>query len=313
MRTIAELSSLAALLNPDIVERVLDAQWKKDGDEPKTTTIDLAKKLFGVARFLGCLDQAGLRRLDDMRADLEQYRHEGMTPKNLELIRKVLNEEIWSRVVNCPQDLMLRSRSLKDRAPVKAAITAQIAVAVAILTVAPIRASNLAAILLNENLIKPGGPQAPYWLVFPNYDVKNRVDLDFELDPDISDLISEYVHEFRPVLLRGSNENFLFPGGASGSKDAHLFGIQIKERIRKVTGLLITIHQFRHAAAAIYLRARPGDYETVRRFLGHRNIRTTIRFYCGLETMHATRLFGEIVRQHLKFTPDKESQAGSST
>jgi integrase len=208
---------------------------------------------------------------------------------------------------------MLRARSLKDRAPMKAAITAQIAVAVAILTVAPVRASNLAAIHLGENLIKPGGPDAPYWLVFPNYDVKNRVDLDFELDPDISDLISEYVHEFRPVLLRGSNEDFLFPGGTKGSKDAHLFGIQIAERIQKATGLRITIHQFRHAAAAIYLRARPGDYETVRRFLGHRNIRTTIRFYCGLETIHATKLFGEIVRQHLKFKPDTESQAGSST
>jgi integrase len=310
---ITELSSLAVLLNPDIVERVLDAQWKKDGDEPKVTTIDLAKKLFGVARFLGSLDQAALQRLDDMRANLEQYRHEGMTPKNLQLIRQVLSEEVWSRVANCPIGLMLRARSLKDRAPMKAAITAQIAVAVAILTVAPVRASNLAAIRLGENLIKPGGANAPYWLVFPNYDVKNRVDLDFELDPDISDLISEYVHEFRPVLLRGSNEDFLFPGGTKGSKNAHLFGIQIAERIQKATGLRITIHQFRHAAAAIYLRARPGDYETVRRFLGHRNIRTTIRFYCGLETIHATKLFGEIVRQHLKFTADTASQAGSST
>jgi integrase len=114
-------------------------------------------------------------------------------------------------------------------------------------------------------------------------------------------------------LLRSRNEDFLFPGGAKGSKDAHLLGIQITERIQKATGLRITIHQFRHAAAAIYLRARPGDYETVRRVLGHRNIRTTIRFYCALETIHATKLFGEIVRQHLKFTADTASQAGSST
>ena len=39
----------------------------------------------------------------------------------------------------------------------KAAMTAQIAVAVAILTAAPVRASNLAAIRLGENLNKPGG------------------------------------------------------------------------------------------------------------------------------------------------------------
>jgi hypothetical protein len=304
---IGDLSSFAALLHPDIVERILDDQWKNDGDEPKVYTIDLAKKLFSICRFLGCLDAAGLERLDDMRANLEQYRHDGLTPKNLQLIRQVLNEEVWGRVGNCPNALMLRARSMKDQAPLKAAITAQIAVAIAILTVAPVRASNLATICLDENLIKPGGPQTPYWLVFPHYDVKNRVALSFQLDAGLTDIVDAYVHEFRPTLLRGSNGAWLFPGAAGGPKDAHLFGIQITERIKKATGLRITIHQFRHAAAAIYLRYRPGEYETVRRFLGHRSIRTTINFYCGLETMHATKIFGQIVIQHLTFQSDSRS------
>jgi integrase len=68
-------------------------------------------------------------------------------------------------------------------------------------------------------------------------------------------------------------------------------------------GLRITVHQFRHAAAAIYLKHRPGDYETVRRLLGHRDIQTTIRFYCGLETMQATQDFGKLIRQQIKFGP----------
>jgi integrase len=298
---ISDLSSLAALLNPDIVERVLDDEWKKAGDEPKVSTIDLAKKLVSVARSHGRLDPKEIERLDDIRADLEQYRHGGLTPKNLQLIRQVLNEEVWSRVVNCPKTLMQRARSLKEQAPLKAAVTAQIAVAIAILTVAPIRSSNLAAIRLGQNLIKPGGLQSPYWLVFPRYDVKNKEDLNFPLDACLTDIIDEYVHEFRPAVVRGSNNDCLFPGKAGGPKNAHLFSIQITDRIKKATGLRITIHQFRHAAAAIYLRYRPGDYETVRRFLAHRNIRTTINFYCGLETIHATRQFGEIIRQHLTF------------
>jgi integrase len=300
---IGDLSSLAALLNPDIVERVLDDEWKKAGDEPKVSTIDLAKKLVSVARSHGRLDPKEIERLDDIRADLEQYRHGGLTPKNLQLIRQVLNEEVWSRVVNCPKTLMQRARSLKEQAPLKAAVTAQIAVAIAILTVAPIRSSNLAAIRLGQNLINPGGLQSPYWLVFPRYDVKNKEDLNFPLDAYLTDIIDEYVHEFRPAVVRGSNDDWLFPGKAGGPKNAHLFSIQITDRIKKATGLRITIHQFRHAAAAIYLRYRPGDYETVRRFLAHRNIRTTINFYCGLETIHATRQFGEIIRQHLTFEP----------
>ena len=49
---------------------------------------------------------------------------------------------------------------------------------------------------------------------------------------------------------------------------------------------------FGHAAAAIYLKHHPGDYETVRRLLGHKNIQPTIQFYCGLETIAATGQFG---------------------
>jgi hypothetical protein len=39
--------------------------------------------------------------------------------------------------------------------------------------------------------------------VFPDYDVKNRVELSFQLDQEVTSLIQTYVHEHRPVLLRG--------------------------------------------------------------------------------------------------------------
>jgi len=300
-----DLSSLAALLNPELVDRILDKEWEANGDEPKTTTIDLAKKLVAVARSANCLTQKQLTQVDDKRAVLEQYRKEGMTPKNLKLIRQVLNSEVWSRVINSPDELMRQARALKDQAPVKAAVTAQIAVGVAILTSAPIRASNLAAIRLGENLVKPGAADTPYLLVFPDNDVKNQVDLTFELDDYVTAVIDEYVRDFGPAVMRRSNEDWLFPGGDGGSKDPHLFGIQIAERIQKVAGLRITLHQFRHAAAAVYLKDHPGDYETVRRFLGHRNIRTTVRFYCELETIQASRLLNEVVRKHRRVDPNE--------
>ena len=197
---IDSLTSMQKLLDPEIVELVIDDEWRKAGDEPKTTTIDLGKKVLAIARSVGCVDEAGLEKLGDIRSELEKYRQGGMTPKNMKLIRQVLNEKVWERVVNCPTELMKRARLLKDRAPVKAAVTAQIAVAVAILTEAPVRAANLAAIRLDENLIKPGGPETPYLLVFPHYDVKNRVDLTFEFDDYLTDLIDEYVQEYRPSL-----------------------------------------------------------------------------------------------------------------
>ena len=303
---IESLSSLSALLHPNVVEPVIDAYWQQNGDEPNTGTIDLGKKVLRMARETGCLDKAALDRLDEMRAALEHHRREGLTPKNLRLIRQVLTGGIWSEVTSLPEVLMQQARLDKDHAPIKAAVKAQLATAIAILTFAPVRIGNLVSIELGQNLIKPGGLQTPYWLVFPHYDVKNRVNLDFKFDQSLTDLIDEYVHEFRPVLLRGTNASWLFPGEDSQPKNKLLFGKQITKRIQMVTGLRITPHQFRHAAAAFYLKHHPGNYETVRQFLGHRDIQTTIRFYCGLETMQATEEFGKLIREQIKFEPESE-------
>jgi integrase len=292
---ITQLDSLKALLSPEVVGIIIDAYWKADGEGPSTYTIDLASRFLSMARELGCFDEEALDQLLEIRDSLEIYRRAGMTPKNLAVIRQVLSGDVWIGVVNLPAALMKQARLLRDEAPIKAAVTAQLAVAIGIETVAPVRLGNLSRIMLDQNLIKPGGRDTPYRLVFPHYDVKNRLDLDYPLDSELTVLIDEYVHEFRPSLLRGSNEPWLFPGEAGGHKDAKTLSGQIAERIAKATGLVITVHQFRHAAAALWLKHHPGDYETVRRVLGHRNIQTTIKFYCGLETTQANIMFGNLV------------------
>ena len=209
---IETLTSLAALLHPDVVEPVIEAYWKRDGDEPNIFTIDLGWRLLMIARERGGLDEAAIDRLDEIRATLEDYRRSGLTPKNLQLVRQVLTEGVWSEVVSLPNVLMQQARSANHHAPIKAAVTAQLAVAIAILTFAPIRVSNLVGIELGKNLIKPGGLNTPYWLVFPHYDVKNRVDLNFQFDQPLTDLIDEYVHEFRPALLARSEHPLAVPG-----------------------------------------------------------------------------------------------------
>jgi hypothetical protein len=136
---IKRLTSLAPLLHPDVAEPVLDAYWQKNGAEPTRSTIDLGKKVLRMARETGCLDQAEFDRLDEMRVALERHRREGLTPKNLQLIRQVLTEGVWREVVALPNVLMEQARSAKDHAPIKAAISARLAVAIAILTFAPVR------------------------------------------------------------------------------------------------------------------------------------------------------------------------------
>ena len=88
-------------------------------------------------------------------------------------------------------------------------------------------------------------------------------------------------------------------GHGEGANGKICLSGQITQRIVKATGLRITVHQFRHAAGALILQRRPGEYELVRRLLGHRNVQTTINAYVGLENIQASEIFSRIVKEHL--------------
>jgi len=298
---IDSLTSFRELLDSNVVERVFDAYWKDSGEHPSIYLIELSSLLLSIARDTRSLDEAAISRLDDMRAALEEYRPVGLTEKNMAVIRQVLSSDVWRLVVRLPWQLMREANAICDRAPVKAAGLAQLAIAIGILTVFPIRLGNLGAIRIGDNLIRPGGPETPYWLVFSRYDVKNRIQLETVFDADLTELIDDYIQNHVHVLLRGSNEPWLFPGGNGDHKGLATLSSQITKRIQKATGLRITVHQFRHAAAALILMVKPGNYEFVRRILGHRNIQTTINFYIGLETAQATQEFGEMIASQLRF------------
>src|SRR5262245_60716115 len=169
-------------------------------------TIYLACRFVAIAKETKCLDEQACERLEQMRQDLEDHHRGGLTDKNSAFLRQVLTPGVWERVVRLPSAMMASARRLEYQ-PIRAAVTAQLAVAIAILSIAPARFANLTAIRLGTNLIKPGGPASEYWLVFPDCDVKNRVRLEYPLH-NITGIIDEYVHEHRPVLLRGRNEDW---------------------------------------------------------------------------------------------------------
>ena len=259
----------------------------------------------GIAKETKCLNDEDCAALADLRFTLEEHRRTGLTDKNIALIRKVLSPGVWARVVNLPRALMDEAHRQKHRSPLRAAVTAQLAVAIAILTAAPVRLENLTKIRLDINLTKPDGPDSDYWLDFPGYDVKNRIDLRFPLPGFVTEIINEYVHDFRPRLLRGRNEDWLFPGMRSGAKGKISFSGQITKRIQQLIGLRLTVHQFRHAAAAIVLKHRPGEYELVRLLLGHKTVSTTMWFYVGLETTHASQVFGDMIAGMVDEEPEE--------
>ena len=112
-------------------------------------------------------------------------------------LRKVLTPGVWGRVVKLPFAMMEEARRQRHRSN-RAAVIAQLAVAIAIETVAPVRLANLTSIKLGTNLTKPDGPNSNYWLHFAPEDVKNTVRLQFVFKDYLTQLIDEYVRDFGP-------------------------------------------------------------------------------------------------------------------
>lgn len=290
-----ELSSLAAMLHPDHSEAIIDAYWQADGEQPGTYTIELATLFLDLARSETKLDDETLTRLEDMRALLEEHRRSGMTDKNMTLVRQVLATDAWTKVVGLPRRILAEANAFRRTQPIKSAVSAQLAVAITLLTMAPVRVRNLTTIRIGHNLIRPNGPAGPFHLIFAANEVKNAEPLEFPLSAQVTAMIETFVHDHRPELMRGHNHDYLFPGATGGHKDIKTLGGQVTKRIEREIGLAVTPHQFRHAAAALILRADPGNYELVRRVLGHKSLATTTSFYIGLESLSAAERFGEIV------------------
>ncbi len=299
-------TELRNLVEPKMVRKVLDEYWKQYGEQPSQYAIDLAWKLLSIARQTNCLSETELKELDDIRYTLEEHRRQRLTDKNFAIVRTVLSGSFWIKVIGLPDKLMAEAMARRKISPMKAAVLARTALAIRLLTYAPVRIGNLAAISLEENLIRPDLNEGPYWLIFPDHDVKNNTELTFEFDAKVTRFIERYIRDFRPVLLRGSNSSCLFPGGKGEGE--HILSSSLSDHITKCInkelGIRITAHQFRHAAAAIILKSDPGNYELVRRILGHKNIQTTINFYVGLETLESSRQFGELIDNYQNGKPD---------
>jgi integrase len=116
-------------------------------------------------------------------------------------------------------------------------------------------------------------------LVFPDYDVKNGVPLEFALDEATSTLIDEYIHQHRPHLMQGFNHDWLFSGAGREHKATKTLSEQISLRLWKEIGLEITHISSGMPPPTSCSAIR--NHELVRRVLGHRSIATTRNFYIG--------------------------------
>jgi hypothetical protein len=92
----------------------------------------------------------------------------------------------------------------------------ELAVATAILLIAPMRISNLAGLHLKQHLVRPGGSRSLWLIDIPPEQVKNEVRLLYELSQRVTGVVDRFVRDFRPRFARPDNP-YLFPVGSTPS------------------------------------------------------------------------------------------------
>jgi integrase len=288
------IRSLADLITPDAVKTVLTFLWSRNGKRKTGHVHNFALAALKIAKWWVKAPAEQIAALQAIRRQVDPQ-STGMTERNRARLRQFDDPENLSRLINLPETIR-RSMPGTGSVSYAAAHRVQLALAIGILLVAPMRMKNLAALHLGRHLIRarPGGV---LHIVIPPEEVKNRTPLSFEIAHFLGELPDFYVAQCRPLLSRDPN-GYLFPARGGGVKRPGLLGSQIKRLIAREVGISLNPHAFRHFSAKLFLAAHPGEYETVRLFLGHKSLSTTVSAYCGLEQGDALRRLDALIDTH---------------
>jgi integrase len=283
------IRALRDLVRPEVVRSVLEYYLAHFGRENTKSAGKYAHYLYVVAKYWVKLAKRDLKVLHRYRTNLKPQ-HLGMTEKNRRTLRLFEDEARVERLLfQSDKALAVFNRSLQPRR--RDALALQSAVAIAILIAAPVRSHNLASIHIGRHLIwGRNGSRETCHLVFPANEVKNDIDLEFKLPPWVIEILKVYLAKARPLLAPPGNEH-LFPGDGTHHKGPSFLSKQIAKAVKRVVGVWVTSHQFRHVVGFLYLAENPGGYEVVRRFLGHKRIETTIAAYVGMEQATAVAYY----------------------
>jgi integrase len=283
----ASITSLACLVEPAAFTTIL-RRYLKDNNTPRPFAHNLAWTLIALAKRWVRLDPAALDKLMKLKERLGPQR-KGLTQKNRILLRTLDDPVVRAKLLVLPERL---SNWAERTTSVRGAMAMQMAVAIAILQIAPIRIANLAALRLDRHLVRPGGPRSLWQIDIPPEEVKNSVNLVHELPRSTTALVDRYIRRFRPSLAVPGNP-YLFPVGPR-HKCAHALSQQIRRVLADWIGIEMTPHQFRHFAMRLIRQHSPGATAVGTELLGHKDDRTATA-YSETDTLTAGRHFDEIL------------------
>ncbi len=288
---IADITGLSVLVKLENFKRAVRYYHEEWLGGKKASLFEMASSMVVVAQEYVGVNGDDLEELKRIRNRLK-CRERGMTDKNRERLRPFLAPMNQVKFL-CFGDKLIKT-AIKNGLFHRSALMIQKALVHEILIHAPMRFSNLVKLNLTRHIKRvKNGPAAKLFIVIPADEVKNQEMLEYELPASTVRLFDLYIHKYRPLLLKGTEEGWLFPGEVHGHKHEVTLRGQLCGIVKKHTGLIVNPHLYRHIAAFFYLQAHPGDYETVRKLLAHRSVETTMMFYAEFDGLAARRLYSE--------------------
>lgn len=286
----SEIVGVETLVKLENAERGLRWMLADYNNELRPALSDTARVLKSVAKRYSSLSDAEIEKLGSFVGRLSTKQPIGMTAKNRERLRALRSDDVRKALFCLPDHLFERAGTCDQKA---SGLLREQAIAIAILTIIPLRRKNLVSIHLDRHLHRPR--DGSVFLVFEPHEVKNKQRIECQLPPYLVDMIDQHV-KLRAPNFCATNSPWLFPkrDGTVPMCVDHLACLVVK-RLKSELGVTMNMHLFRHFAANMMLEAHPGNYEATRRLLGHSRLSSTLNAYTGFENITASRLFGEII------------------
>jgi integrase len=297
---IDQLTSLAALVEPEVFRKILRHLWQQDGSKLSAYTNGVAITLIAVAGEWVKAPADRIAILKALRKKLGKL-PSGLTAKNEALLLKLDDPRVLAGLVRLPDRLWRQARCSNSSYTF---IALQTTLAIDILIHAPARMQNLSAIKFSTHLHWPQSPRKPALLTFGRHETKTEVDFKHELPAFLADRLSVFRNEIAPAVIGRKPENlFITAKGRPRSQAA--IAIAIQKTILRHLGVKMTPHQFRHLCAKIILEKNPGAYELVRQMLGHTSQKTAANFYAGINTLRAGRAHADLINEIRQSNPGR--------
>jgi integrase len=310
---VRRLTSLGTLVEPETYRAILRQEWERRGNKITPYLRDLASGLIVIASEWVKVPVLQLDALKKLRAKLGAS-PSGLTEKNKAVLRRFDDERLQAALIQLP-DTLWRGARRKLASSKLAFVDLQNALAIDILLHVPMRIENLAALTFDDHVHWPQGPKKPALVVIGADLVKNSVPLEFELPAVLANRLYIYRNEIAPEVI-GRRPEAVFVTLKGKQRRISTMRVAIERTILRRLGVKITPHQFRHLAAKLQLDANPGAYELVRQLLGHKTLRTTTKFYAGVDTRRAGRAHADLLsrlrqakltRSSRRPSPEKEA------